>query len=339
MAPTGERDRLPTLSVVVPVLDEAGNLEALYARVRQACADAGVAHEFVFVDDGSRDASLAVIKDLRDRDPRVHYLALSRTFGHQAGLFAGLQFAQGDAVVMMDADLQHPPELIPEMVRRWREGYEVVYTAKRNARLPWLWRWQMRLFYRVMSRLSGLQLSFGQSDFRLLDRKVADVLRGIPEYRKFLRGLVSWVGFRQVCLDYTVAPRQEGVSKYSYRALSRLALDGVFSFSVLPLRLLFLFGLAVSAMTLPYVIWVFGLGVWRLAGGVVEMPSGWATVTVSVLWLGSVQLIGIGLLGEYIARIYDQTKGRPAFIVREASEPERVRRDGVSPGAFAGRTD
>jgi dolichol-phosphate mannosyltransferase len=315
----------PDVSVVFPVRDEAGNIRTLYAKVREALHKAGVSHEMVFVDDGSRDQSLELIKALRVRDPGVHYLSLSRPFGHQAALAAGMDYARGRAVIMMDADLQHPPELIPEMIRRWREGYETVYTIKRNSRMPLLWRWQMRLVYPLLSKLSGLQLSFGQSDFRLLDRKVVDVLRAIPEYRKFLRGLVSWAGFKQVGLEYTVAERAEGTSKYSYRALARLALDGVFAFSVTPLRVLLAFGLIISLITFPYILFVSVLAICRLLGWtIIDLPSGWATVTVAVLWLGSVQLVAIGLVGEYLARTYEQTKGRPVFIVRETSDERRA---------------
>jgi dolichol-phosphate mannosyltransferase len=312
----------PELSLVFPVRDEEGNLEALWTRTRQACRQARVSYEMLFVDDGSTDRSLERIKQLRQRDPNVRYLVFSRSFGHQAALVAGLHAARGRALIMMDADLQHPPELVPEMVRCWREGYEVVYTIKRNATIPRLWRWQMQLFYRVLSKLSGLELSFGQSDFRLLDRKVVEVLRGIPEYRKFLRGLVSWVGFRQVELAYTVPERISGRSKYSYHALAVLALDGMFAFSVTPLRGLLALGLLVSAVTLPYIGWVTCLGAWRLMGGAIDLPPGWVTVVASLLWLGSVQLIAIGIIGEYLARIFDQAKGRPAFIVRESSDRE-----------------
>lgn len=312
----------PEISVVFPVCNEAENLKALHRRVQEVFRQAELSYEMVFVDDGSQDRSLSIIKTLRVEDPRVRYLSLSRSFGQQAALVAGISCATGDAVIMMDADLQHPPELIPEMVRLWREGYDIVYTRKRNAHLPALWRWQMRLFYAIMSRLSGLRLSFGQSDFRLIDRNIANVLRSLQEYRKFLRGLVSWVGFKQTGLEYTVSERGGGRSKYSYRSLVTFAIDGVLSFSVVPLRLLLMFGLLVFCLTMPYVVWLSILGVRHLMGGAVDLPPGWATISVAVIWLGSVQLVAIGLVGEYVGRIYDQTKGRPEFIVRESSDSE-----------------
>ena len=306
--------------MVFPVCNEAGNLKMLHERVQGVFHQAGVSYELVFVDDGSQDESLAIIKTLREDNPRVRYVSLSRSFGQQAALIAGISRARGAAIVMMDADLQHPPELIPEMLRLWREGHDVVYTTKRNAHLPRLWLWQMRLFYALISKLSGLRLSFGQSDFRLIDRKVANVLRSLPEYRKFLRGLISWVGFKQTGVEYTVSERREGRSKYSYRSLVAFALNGVFSFSVVPLRLLLLFGVFIWCVTLPYIAWVLILGVNHLMGGAIDLPPGWATISVSVIWLGSVQLVAIGLIGEYAGRIYDQTKGRPEFIIREMSD-------------------
>lgn len=310
----------PDLSLVFPVRNEADSLEALHQRAQTACRQAGVSYEMVFVDDGSEDASLDAIKTLRRRDPAVRFVSLSRSFGHQAALMAGLAQARGAAAITMDADLQHPPELIPQMVRLWQEGYEIVYTTKRETGLPLLWKWQMRAFYAVLSRLSGLRLGLGQSDFRLLDRRVIDVLRSLPEHHKFLRGLVSWVGFRQEGLEYALEPRSQGQSQYRYRERIKLGVDGVLSFSALPLRFVLAFGLVIVALTMPYFVWVVVLGVMRLSGGQVDLPPGWVSVVASVLWLGSVQLISIGVLGEYIVRIYDQAKGRPEFIVREASE-------------------
>ena len=315
--------RPPGVSLVFPVRDEAENLEPLYERVTASLRRAGVSYELVFVDDGSHDRSLDIIKSLRAQDPCVRYLSLSRSFGHQAGLLAGMRSARGNAVIMMDADLQHPPELIPEMIGRWREGYEVVFTTKRDERMPWFWRWQMRAFYAMMSRLSGLPLGFGQSDFRLLDRKVVEVLCAMPEHRKFLRALVSWAGFKQVGLSYTMEERAQGRPKYSYRVRAQLALDGIFSFSALPLRFLLFVGLVVFAVTLPYLAWALTLGIQRMMGRQPNLPPGWVSVVVSVLWLGSMQLVGIGLLGEYLLRVYDETKGRPAFIVRECSDADR----------------
>jgi len=282
----------------------------------------GFGYELVFVDNGSTDGSLELIKRLANRDPNVRYLSLSRNFGHQGGLFAGLCHCRGDAVITMDADLQHPPSLIPEMARLWQQGFEIVYTKKRNHQGSGLRGLQIRLFYRVLSKLSGLKLSFGQSDFRLMDRKVVDVILNIPENRKFLRGTVEWVGFRQTGLEYDVAKRHAGQSKFSYRSLFSFAIDGILAFSVVPLRWIFVVGSLIAALCFVYVGFAFVLGVLNLFDVKVgvKMPPGWATLAVSVMFLGAVQLIAIGILGEYIGRVYDQTKGRPPFIVRETSD-------------------
>lgn len=274
----------------------------------------------LFVDNGSNDGSLRIIKSLSSQDPHVRYISLSRNFGHQGALFAGLSYSDGDAVIMMDADLQHPPKLIPDMVRLWQEGYEVVYTKKRGHQLSGLRLRQIQLFYWLLSKLSGMKLSFGQSDFRLLDRKIVDVLVAIPECRKFLRGLVDWVGFRQVGLEYDVGQRHAGQSKFSYRSLLSFALDGILAFSFVPLRWSLALGMVVACASVTYGTFVAVLGAMRLMGADVAVPPGWADLTASILFLASIQLIAVGLLSEYVGRIYEQSKGRPAFIVREASD-------------------
>lgn len=316
-------DSVPKISAVFPVLNEEGNLEILYKQVRHAFEQMDVNYEMVFVDNGSDDGSLRIIKELSQRDPCVRYVSLSRNFGHQGGLLAGLSYSHGDAVITMDADLQHPPSLIPEMVRLWREGFEVVYTKKQNHQVPKSRLRQIQLFYWILSKLSGLKLSFGQSDFRLLDRKVVNVLLGIPEHHKFLRGLVDWVGFRQISLEYNVGPRYAGQSKFSYWSLFSFALDGILAFSIVPLRWIFVVGMLTALVSFLYVGFAAALGVLNLLGIGVHIPPGWATLAVAVMFLGGVQLIAIGILGEYIGRISDQTKGRPTFIVRENSDRDR----------------
>jgi dolichol-phosphate mannosyltransferase len=311
----------PMLSVVFPVHNEAEGLEELHTQVSEALAGIGLSYELVFVDDGSRDASLDVIKGLAARDRRVRYVSLSRNFGHQAALVTGMSHARGDAVVTMDADLQHPPSLIPEMVRCWREGFDVVYTSKRSyTTLPLGRRIVFRTAYWLLTRFSSLDLSFGQSDFRLLDRRVVDVIVGIPEQRKFIRGLVHWVGFRQTKLEYDVRPRFAGQPSYTTRALVRLLVDGLVGFSALPLRWSLALGLFAAFLSCMYGVVVLVQGVLYLLGVVEFLPPGWATITVAVTFLSSVQLIAIGVLSEYMSRVYDQVRGRPASIVRERSE-------------------
>lgn len=295
----------------------------LYQQVRDALQKAEVtSYEMVFVDNGSYDRSLEIMKTLRQNDPRVRYVSLSRNFGHQGGLLAGVSHSRGDAVITMDADLQHPPSLIPEMIRLWRRGCEVVFTVKRDTGLSAWRRLQMRMFYGVISRLSGLQLSFGQSDFRLLDRKVVETILSIPEYRMFIRGIVNWVGFRQAGVSYDVAPRFAGNSKFSLRTLIGFALDGILAFSVVPLRWVFLLGALTAGACFLYMGFAIVLGVLRLMDSVVTVPPGWATLAVAIMFVGSIQLIAIGILGEYLGRVFDQTKGRPRFIVRELSDAD-----------------
>lgn len=309
------------ISVVFPVFNEADNLKMLYQQVKQACNQSNIDYEMIFVDNGSTDNSLHLIKELRKEDKRIVYVSLSRNFGHQGALFAGMSYCAGDAVITMDADLQHPPSLIPRMIDLWRNGAEVVYTSKKNADLSIFLNFCVRSFYLIISRLSRLQLDFGQSDFRLLDRKVLNVILKMPEYHKFLRGQIQWVGFRQLGLTYSVEKRLSGKSKFSYSDLFLFALDGIFAFSRYPLHILTSVGLIVSIFSLGYICFISSIWILKIYGfSHLPLPSGWATLIVSVLFIGSLQLIAIGILGEYIGRIYDQTKCRPIYIVREESE-------------------
>ncbi len=314
---------IPLVSVAFPVFNEAENLEMLHAEVTRALETTGLAFELIFVDNGSTDASLSIIKRLSETDPRVEFVSLSRNFGHQGALLAGISHAQGEAVITMDADLQHPSALLPEMVRLWQEGFEVVFTRKRRYPVHGMRLRQVKLFYWLMSKWSGLDLSFGQSDFRLLDRKVFEVFLRMPEARKFLRGLVEWVGFRQTGLEYDPLPRHAGESKFPFRALVSFAVDGIISFSLLPLRWSLGLGFIVASMSFVYGIAMVVMGLLNYAGMSVPLPPGWATLVVSILFLSGIQLIAIGMLGEYVGRIFEQTKGRPEFIVRAASVSER----------------
>ncbi len=317
----------PLVSVVFPAYDEEENLRPLYEQVTAALEGAEVDHELVFVDNGSSDASLAIIKELAARDQRVRFVSLSRNFGHQGGLLAGMFYARGDAVITMDADLQQPPSLLPEMIRLWRDGNAVVYTTKKNYKMSAWHTLQVRVFYKLVSRLSGLELSFGQSDFRLLDRRVVDLIVRLPEYRKFLRGIVQWVGFRQAGLEYEVADRHAGSSKFRFSTLVSFAIDGILSFSLIPLRASLLFGLVVAALCIGFGLYTVSIGVLNLFGAGYPLPPGWATLSATALFLSSMQLIAIGAVSEYVGRIFEQTKGRPPFIVQDFSD------DLAGPGA------
>ncbi|MBI4545327.1 MAG: glycosyltransferase family 2 protein [Gemmatimonadetes bacterium] len=312
------------VSVVVPACNEEGNIPLLYERVRSVLEAEGCAFELIVVEDGSRDGTLEVLRQLSRQDRRVRYLSLSRNFGHQAAQLAGIEHSRGAAVITMDGDLQHPPETIPQMLEQWGKGFQVVNTRK----LPQGPRGLVRrtldaTFYRLLSRLSGLEVA--GSDFRLMDRRVAEVLVQLPERHKFLRGLVAWLGFEQTTIPYALARRARGESKYTFRKLLSLG-GGFFGFSVLPLRLLSVFGLVAAIPALLYMFLVAGYGAyWLLAGDMGTrlrtLPPGWATLVVAIIFFGGVQLIGLGLVGEYLGRVYTEVKGRPVYVVKEFSDP------------------
>ena len=309
------------ISIVVPAYNEEKNLSQLWERIQKVMEISNRSFELLVVENGSTDRSLEILKELHEQDKRIQYLSLSRNFGHQSALIAGMEHSRGDVVITMDADLQHPPELIPKMLKLWKEGYAVVYTNYRENRAqPFLRRLLNRFFYSLISRLSGLPLSGGQSDFRLMDRKVVDILCAMPERNKFLRGLTKWIGFRQIGIDYDISPRFSGKTKFRFAHLIRFALDGILSFSIIPLRIFLLVGAVISAVAFLYGIYIVGIGAYAYFTGYSDrVPPGWATVTAAVLFFGGIQLIGIGLLGEYLGRVYDEAKERPVYLIREQS--------------------
>ena len=308
------------ISVVVPVFNEAGNLRPLHEAVIRHVEGLAVAVEMLFVDDGSTDDSMAVLRRLSAEDPRVKVVSLSRNFGHQCALSAGMEFASGDAVIVMDADLQHPPELIPEMVALWREGVQVVYTVREDGDDLGLWkRWTSATFYRLFNAISDVPIVPGAADFRLMDRSVVQCLVAMPERSRFLRGMVTWLGFRQQGLRYRARARLSGRSKYSWRKMLSLALEGATSFSSKPLRVAGFLGLAAALAGLPYAVWA----IYARCFTDVAVP-GWASLLVAVLFLGGVQLMSIGVIGEYIGRIYVEVKGRPVYLARELVNLDRA---------------
>ena len=314
-------EALELVSIVAPAYNEEESVGLLYERVRAVMEEQGKDFELIVVENGSVDRTLEILKELHAQDARINYLSLSRNFGHQGGLVAGLDHSRGDVVISMDADLQHPPELIPQMLGLWSEGYDIVYTTKREVASQSLARRHFnRIFYASVSRLSGLELSGGQSDFRLMDRKTVDALKSMPERNKFLRGLTRWIGFRQVGIDYDVPPRSAGRSKFRFAHLIRFALDGILSFSILPLRLFTLLGAVISLLAFVYGLYILIQGMYAFMTGYHgRTPPGWATVGAAIFFFGGVQLLGIGLLGEYLGRVYDEVKERPAFLVQEHS--------------------
>jgi dolichol-phosphate mannosyltransferase len=307
------------ISIISPIYNEADNLQELYERIAAVFNSAAEVFEIILIDNGSVDDSLEIIKKLRTNDPRVKYVSLSRNFGHQGAILAGLKYSSGEAVISLDGDLQHPPEIIPDMIRLWREGYEVVYTYKKDQFKSLDCRILLtKLFYKFINVISDLKLSFGQSDFRLLDGKIVSIINQMEEKDKFLRGLVNWVGFRQTGIEYEPAPRKRGESKFSLRHYIAFALNGTFSFSTVPLRISMYIGMLMTCvfgvMALYYVI--LGLSHVFLKEGVI-LPPGWLTIVTSILFLGGIQLMSIGIIGEYIGRIFMQTKSRPEFIVKD----------------------
>jgi dolichol-phosphate mannosyltransferase len=307
-------DASPTLSVVVPLHDEEQSVGPLATRLRDVLDGLGETWEVILVDDGSHDETYRECVELHRSDSRFRVLRLSRNFGHQLALTAGLDAASGDAVVTMDGDLQHPPEVIPELVEQWRNGHAVVYAvmAERHgeSRTKDV---TARMFYRVLTRLTDVDVPAGAGDFRLVDRSALDAFLRLRESNRYLRGMFSWVGFDQAGVPYVSGPRSAGRSKYTVRRMIRLAVDAIVGFSDRPLRIALNTGFVVSVLSV-----LFGLSavISKLAG--IFVVPGWTSVMVLVGLVGGVQLVVTGIIGEYVGRIHDEVKGRPLYIVREA---------------------
>jgi len=302
----------PVLSLVVPCYNEAAGLASFWARASDALDALGVPAEAVFVDDGSRDPTFSVLTALAARDARVRVVALSRNFGKEVALAAGLDHAAGDAIVPIDADLQHPPELLHELVARWREGYDVVIALRRDrATDSAARRLASDLFHRLFARVSAVPVPRGAGDFRLMARPVVDALKSMPERTRYMKGMYAWVGFRTATVDYDVAERAAGESRFGLVKLWRLALDGIVSFSALPLRMSSFLGALFALVALGYGAWLVAR---TLVHGV-DVP-GYASLMVVVLFLGGVQLLSLGVIGEYLGRVYDEVKARPLYVVR-----------------------
>ncbi len=310
---TQQTARALLVSIVVPAFNEQENLGALWARVAPVLDAAGTG-EMIIVDDGSRDATWSEILRLAALDPRVRGVRLSRNFGHQAALTAGMASAQGQTVCFLDADLQDPPELLEQMLEHWRAGNHVVYAVRRTRQEGLVKRLAYRTFYRVYRRLANIDVPLDSGDFALLDRVVVDELLALPEHNRFLRGLRSWVGYQQIGLEYDREARNAGTPKYTTRRLFRLAFDGLLSFSTMPLRLASWLGILAALAGCVYIGIAVAFRVWF--GGV---PEGWTSIIAVILTLGGMQLMMLGILGEYLARVYDETKMRPNYLVAETS--------------------
>ena len=301
------------ISFVVPVFNEEENIHEFHRRLTQVMAPLPYDYEILFIDDGSRDRTSLLIRELAEKDPHVQGYVFARNFGHQLALTCGLDQSTGDAVISMDGDLQHPPEMVPDLLKKWEEGYEIVQTVRKSTEdATWFKSITSRLYYKLINSMSEVRITPGGSDFRLMDRKAVDALNRFRERARFIRGMVNNLGFRYTTLEFVAPPRFAGHSKFSLRKMLRFALDGITAFSRVPLRLAL------------YVGCIAGLGSILLIGHVIyvkyiiqDAVPGWTTLAAAEFFLGGVELIGIGIVGEYVGRIFDEVKQRPLYIIRE----------------------
>jgi len=311
---TAENAAQPELSVVIPVYNEAENIAVLYSRLVAVLDAEHIDFEIVFVDDGSYDDGLDRLRDLVATEKRVVLIELARNFGHQVAITAGLDFARGKAIAVMDADLQDPPEVLPEFLAKWREGHDVVYAIREKRKEVWLKRISYAAFYRVLRRVANIDIPLDAGDFCVMDQRVVDLLKSMPERSRFIRGIRSWVGLNQVGLPFERHARHAGTTKYSVSRLMLLALDGLISFSFVPLRIITVIGLIVSFLSLLMAIFFF---VKKLIYGL--SPPGFASIITSIFFLAGVQLITLGVIGEYVGRIFEEAKNRPIYVLRRVS--------------------
>ena len=308
----------PTLSIVVPLYNEEGNVELLLDRITQIAErlPEHPSYEIVLVNDGSTDATLPTIREQMQRRPHVVLVNLSRNFGHQLAATAGLDVAQGEVVVLMDGDLQDPPELIEQFLEKWRQGYDVVYAVRRTRKGESAFKlFTARAFYRIIKRLTNVAIPVDTGDFRLMSRRVVEALKRSRERHRFLRGMVSWAGYNQTGIEYDREERFSGTTKYPLKKMLKFAIDGITSFSDVPLKFASFMGFTVSGAAFVYAVVIILFKAFHF--GTPEYARGWASTMVVILFLGGVQLIGIGILGEYLGRIYDEVKGRPLYLISE----------------------
>jgi polyisoprenyl-phosphate glycosyltransferase len=301
-------------SIVIPVYNEVKVLPALYSRLTRVMEGLVEPYEIIFVNDGSQDDSTVLLREFQDRDARVKFISLSRNFGHQIAITAGLDYSSGQAAVVMDADLQDPPEVIPRLIEQWRKGYDVVFAVRAKRQGEGLFkRTTAAIFYRLFRRMTATEIPLDAGDFRLMSRRAVDTLKSIRERNRFIRGLAGWIGFRQTSVAFVRDVRQAGETKYPLKKMLRFALNGLLSFSLIPLRLASYLGFLISSIAFFYIIYAIGLKLFTA-----QVVLGWTSVMVAVLFLGGVQLISLGIIGEYIGRIYDEVKQRPLYVVDEA---------------------
>ncbi len=301
------------ISIVIPVYNEAGNLAIILHAIKKVFESLPYDFRIIFVNDGSQDETLTIIKKLSDENKEVDYISFSRNFGHQNALKAGLDNSNADAVISMDGDMQHPPTMIPELITLWENGNDIVYTIRKDHKeLPMLKRTTSNLFYKIMNQLSSIKLERGTADFRLLDKKVVNVIRDIKEYDLFWRGMVKWLGFKQISIEYTPAERASGKSKYTLHKMLELALRGITSFSTKPLSIAIYIGFLsslISILYIPYALISYFYG---------HVISGWASIIVTIAFFGGLQLMILGIIGIYLGKLFMQSKNRPHYIINES---------------------
>ncbi|MBM3400016.1 MAG: glycosyltransferase family 2 protein [Bacteroidetes bacterium] len=304
----------PILSVVIPIYNEEMNIRKLYQRLCSALEALGATWEVVYVNDGSKDRSLSILQGLAETDHHVKYIDFSRNFGHQLAITAGIEHAKGEWIVIMDGDGQDPPELIPDLLNKAREGFEVVYARRRKRDGEnFLKKFTARMFYRLLAKITSIEIPVDTGDFRIIHRQIQRILSRMPEQHKYIRGQISWIGFNQSFLEYDREERMGGATKFTYRKMMRFALDGISSFSTWPLKVATISGFVVSAVAFVLIIY----SLYQKFFGTTE--PGWTSLHISVLFLGGIQLIGIGMLGEYLGRVSDNVKNRPHYIVRDSN--------------------
>jgi glycosyltransferase involved in cell wall biosynthesis len=304
----------PRYSVIAPCWNEEGNLHELYRRIKEVMDQTDAPWELVLINDGSTDRTSEIMHELHQADPRIRFVDFARNFGHQLAVTAGMDYARGDAVILIDADLQDPPELILEMIEKWKEGYKVVYAVREERRgETWFKLFTAKLFYRIIYRITDVDIPLDTGDFRLMDRQVVTQMQIMKEHHRFIRGMTSWVGFKQTGVYYVREERFAGETKYPIRKMVRFAITAITGFSIFPLQLATFLGFFIALLSALFILVAI---IARLSGG--HAFEGQATTLVMVLFLGSIQLISLGIIGEYLGRIYDEVRGRPLYVVNDA---------------------
>lgn len=302
------------ISVIIPIMNEEGNIELLIRKISEVLNNYSD-WELLFVDDGSKDNTLSVIKERHLKNDKIKYISFSRNFGHQNALRAGFDFADGDCVICMDGDMQHPPELIPKMIEKWQEGYDIVYTIRLDdPKTSFLKRKTASIFYGIMNKFSDIKIDRGAADFRLVDRSVAEVIKTIREENLFMRGMISWLGFKQYGIKYNPEKRHWGKTKYTFKKMVKFAIAGITSFSIKPLHISTILGYIIALASFAYALYAIGVKLFTN-----NTVSGWTSVLVAVLFIGGMQLIAVGILGEYIGKLFIESKKRPSYIIKDKS--------------------